>query len=87
MEIEVPERAQYIRTIFCELNRIASHMLFYGVYGMDAGAVTPILYGFRERERIQSLFESVTGARMMHIYFRVGGVNEELPDDFDQRLS
>ncbi|MCD5399231.1 MAG: NADH-quinone oxidoreductase subunit D [Dehalococcoidia bacterium] len=87
MEIEVPERAQYIRTIFCELNRIASHMLFYGVYGMDAGAVTPILYGFRERERIQSLFESVTGARMMHNYFRVGGVNEELPDDFDQRLS
>ena len=87
MEIEVPERAQYIRTIFCELNRIASHMLFYGVYGMDAGAVTPILYGFRERERIQSLFESVTGARMMHNYFRVGGVNEELPDDFEQRLS
>lgn len=87
MEIEVPERAQYIRTILCELNRIASHMLFYGVYGMDAGAVTPILYGFRERERIQSLFESVTGARMMHNYFRVGGVNEELPDDFEQRLS
>ena len=49
--------------------------------------MTPILYGFRERERIQSLFESVTGARMMHNYFRVGGVNEELPDDFDQRLS
>ena len=81
MEIEVPERAQYIRTIFCELNRIASHMLFYGVYGMDAGAVTPILYGFRERERIQSLFESVTGARMMHNYMRIGGVKEDVPDD------
>lgn len=87
MEIEVPERAEYIRVILCELNRIASHMLFYGVFAMDAGALTPILYGFRERERIQSLFESVTGARMMHNYFRVGGVNEELPDDFPQRLS
>lgn len=86
MEVEVPERAQYIRTILCELNRIASHMLFYGVYAMDAGAMTPILYGFRERERIQSLFEAVTGARMMHNYFRVGGVNEELPDEFENRL-
>ena len=65
MGVEVPERAQYIRVILCELNRIASHMLFYGVYGLDVGAMTPILYGFRERERIQSLFESVTGARMM----------------------
>jgi NADH-quinone oxidoreductase subunit D len=87
MAIDVPERALYIRTILCELNRVASHMLFYGVFGMDSGALTPILYGFRERERIQSLFESVTGARMMHNYFRVGGVNEDLPDDFEQRLA
>ena len=86
MDIEVPDRAQYIRTILCELNRISSHMLFYGVYGLDAGAMTPILYGFRERERIQSLFESVTGARMMHNYIRVGGVNEELPEDFGERM-
>ena len=61
-------------------------MLFYGVYGLDAGAMTPILYGFRERERIQSLFESVTGARMMHNYIRVGGVNEDLPGDFGERM-
>ncbi len=86
MDIEVPDRAQYIRTILCELNRISSHMLFYGVYGLDAGAMTPILYGFRERERIQSLFESVTGARMMHNYIRVGGVNEDLPADFEERM-
>ena len=66
LELEIPDRAWYIRTILCELNRIASHMLFYGVYGLDAGAMTPVLYGFRERERIQSLFEQVTGARMMH---------------------
>ena len=69
-----------------ELNRIASHMLFYGVYGLDAGAMTPILYGFRERERVQNLFESVTGARMMHNYFRIGGVKEDLPDDFQEKM-
>jgi NADH-quinone oxidoreductase subunit D len=62
-------------------------MLFYGVYGLDAGAMTPILYGFRERERIQELFEAVTGARMMHNFIRVGGVHEDLPDDFATRLS
>ena len=87
MELEIPDRANYIRIILCELNRIASHMLFYGVFGLDAGAMTPILYGFRERERIQSLFESVTGARMMHNYIRVGGVKEELPADIVTRLA
>jgi len=87
MTLEVPDRAEYIRVILCELNRIASHMLFYGVFGMDAGAITPILYGFRERERIQSLFESVTGARMMHNYIRVGGVKADLPDDFGARMA
>ena len=87
MELEIPERAEYIRVILCELNRIASHMLFYGVYGLDAGAMTPILYGFRERERIQSLFESVTGARMMHNYIRIGGVKGDLPEDFPRRMA
>ena len=86
MGLDIPDRAQYIRVILCELNRVASHMLFYGVYGLDAGAMTPILYGFRERERIQSLFEAVTGARMMHNYIRVGGVHEDLPEDFDKRM-
>ena len=86
MEIEVPERAEYIRVILSELNRIASHMLFYGVYGLDVGAMTPVLYGFRERERIQELFESVTGARMMHNYFRIGGVKDDLPSDFSTRM-
>lgn len=87
MGLEVPERAWYIRTILCELNRIANHMLFYGVYGLDTGAMTPVLYGFRERERIQELFESVTGARMMHNYIRVGGVHEDLPSDFARRMT
>ena len=82
----VPERAEYIRVILCELNRIASHMLFYGVYGLDAGATTPMLYGFRERERVQELFESVTGARMMHNYIRIGGVKEDVPEDFEKNV-
>lgn len=86
MSLEVPDRANYIRVIMCELNRIASHMLFYGVYGLDVGAMTPVLYGFRERERIQALFESVTGARMMHNYIRIGGIKEDLPDDFEKRM-
>ena len=62
-------------------------MLFYGVYALDAGAMTPILYGFRERERVQALFEAVTGARMMHNFIRVGGVKEDLPKDFESRMS
>ena len=87
MGLEVPERALYIRMILCELNRIASHLLFYGAFGGDCGAITPFLYGFKEREHIQSVFESVSGARMMHGYFRVGGVFIDLPDDFGDRMA
>ncbi len=88
MGLEVPERAQYIRVILCELNRIASHMMFYGAFGTDIGVfATPFMYGFREREQIQSVFESVSGARMMHSYFRVGGVGQDLPEDFEERMA
>ncbi|MEX2598081.1 MAG: NADH-quinone oxidoreductase subunit D [Dehalococcoidia bacterium] len=86
MDIEAPERAQYIRVAMCELNRLASHFLFLGTYTIDLGAMTPIMYGFREREGIQNLFESVTGARMMHNYIRVGGVKEDVPEDFVPRV-
>ena len=86
MSAQIPDRAEYIRVILCELNRIASHMLFYGTFGLDAGAMTPVMYGFRERERIQSLFESVSGARMMHNFIRIGGVKSDVPDDFEQRM-
>ena len=83
MGLEAPERAQYIRVIMSELNRISSHMLFYGAYGTEVGVfATPFMYGFRERETIQQLFESVSGARMMHSYFRVGGVAQDVPDGF-----
>ncbi len=82
MGVDVPERADYIRLILSELNRIASHLLFYGTYGLDTGAMNPVMIGFRDRERIQQIFEGVTGARMMHNYFRIGGVKEDLPDGF-----
>ena len=86
MGLAVPERAEYIRVILCELNRIASHLLFVGTFGLDAGAMTPIMFSFRGRERIQALFEAVSGARMMHNYIRVGGVKEDLPDNFEEHI-
>ena len=86
MGLEVSERAEYIRVILCELNRIASHMLFIATMGLDAGAMTPSMFCFRGRERIQALFEHVSGARMMHNYFRVGGLKEDVPDDFLPRI-
>jgi NADH-quinone oxidoreductase subunit D len=82
MEVEAPERAQYIRVILAELNRVASHLLFIGTYAIDLGGMTPVMYCFRERERIENLFEHVTGARMMHNYMRIGGVKSDVPDDF-----
>ena len=86
MGLEVPERAEYIRVILCELNRIASHLLFVATMGLDAGAMTPSMFCFRGRERIQGLFESVSGARMMHNYFRIGGLKEDVPSDFVPRV-
>ena len=87
MGLEVPERAEYVRVILCELNRIASHLLYVGTIGLDAGAMTPTMFAFRGRERIQSLFEAVPGARMMHNYFRIGGIKEELPGNFNQMIT
>jgi NADH-quinone oxidoreductase subunit D len=86
MGLEVPERAQYIRVMLAELNRVASHILFLGTYAIDLGAMTPVMYAFRERERIQNLFEAVTGARMMHNFIRIGGVKQDVPDDFVPRV-
>ena len=86
MNLVVPERAEYVRVILCELNRIASHLLFVATMGLDAGAMTPSMICFRGRERVQSLFEAVSGARMMHNYFRIGGLKEDLPDNFEQMV-
>ena len=87
MGLAVPERAEYVRVILCELNRIASHLLFVATMGLDAGAMTPSMFCFRGRERVQTLFEAVSGARMMHNYFRIGGIKEDLPDNFEQLIA
>ncbi|HEY7400905.1 MAG TPA: NADH-quinone oxidoreductase subunit D [Actinomycetota bacterium] len=83
--IEVPDRAQWIRTMFAEWNRILSHLMFTGSYPLELGAMTPIFYAFREREEIQDMMESATGARMHHSYCRVGGLKDDLPHGFLKR--
>jgi len=87
---EVPERAEYIRVLVSELNRIASHLIYLGVLSLDIGALTPFLYCFREREMILDLFEMLCGQRMTFNYIRIGGVafdlegavNESAPESF-----
>lgn len=80
--IEVPERAEYIRIIMMELQRVASHLVFFGTLALDLGATTPFLYTFREREDIIDLFEMTCGARLTYNYFRPGGVSRDLPGGF-----
>jgi NADH-quinone oxidoreductase subunit D len=81
--LEVPERAEYIRILMAELTRIASHQLWWGVFGMDMGAFTPFLYGFRDRERINDIFEKTCGARLTMNYLRVGGVVQDVEANFE----
>jgi len=85
MKLEVPKRAEYLRVIFGELQRIASHLVFWGCMGGDTGAVSPFLYGLRERERILDLFEMTCGARLTVNYFRIGGVSKDLPAGFHEK--
>jgi NADH-quinone oxidoreductase subunit D len=84
--IEVPERAQWIRMLMCEVNRLSSHMLFMATNGMDLGAVSMMLYGWREREELLRFLELVTGLRMNHNYIRPGGVAADLPDGWRDAL-
>ncbi|NIM20638.1 MAG: NADH-quinone oxidoreductase subunit D [Candidatus Latescibacteria bacterium] len=82
---QVPERAEYLRVIAAELNRISSHLIMLGVMAMDIGAVTPFPYFLRERETINDLLEELCGARLTYNYIRIGGVSSDLPDGFRDR--
>jgi NADH-quinone oxidoreductase subunit D len=79
--IQVPERAEHIRVIVAELNRIASHLLGFGSYGMDLGAITPFIYAFRDREKILKIFEKLCGQRLNYSYVRIGGVSFDVTDE------
>lgn len=82
MGITVPERAEYLRIIMTELNRIASHLIFMGSLAIDLGASTGMMFGFRSRERILDLFDMACGARQTYTYIRFGGVSADIPTEF-----
>lgn len=85
--VEVPERAQYIRFILNELQRIASHLLWFGAFSLDLGATTAFLYAWREREKLLDIFEAVTGARMLYNFIRIGGVRNDVFPGFTEAVS
>jgi NADH-quinone oxidoreductase subunit D len=86
LQIEIPERAQVIRVLMCELQRIASHLVWLGTHALDIGAMTVFFYCFREREKILNLIEAASGGRLTPSYFRIGGLMMDLPAGFERRV-
>lgn len=82
---DIPKRVEYIRVLVCELNRIASHLIAIGTYGIDIGAFTPFLWCFRDREHIMNMLEWASGSRMLYNYIWVGGLFYDLPVGFEER--
>lgn len=80
--IEVPERAEYIRAITVELNRVASHLFWFGAFVMDLGGFSPLMYALQDREYILDMLEAVTGSRLTYCYYRFGGLYNDIDDDF-----
>lgn len=87
LKIEVPRRIEFMRVIVAELNRIASHIVAIGTYGLDIGAFTPFLHTFHDREHIMNLLEWLCGARMLYNYIWVGGVSHDFPPKFKERVA
>jgi NADH-quinone oxidoreductase subunit D len=85
LQLEIPERAKVIRVLMCELQRIASHLLWLGTHALDIGAMTVFFYCFREREKILNLIEAASGGRLTPSYFRIGGLMMDLPAGFERR--
>jgi NADH-quinone oxidoreductase subunit D len=86
LDVEIPPRAEALRVLMSELSRLMSHIPSIGFLLLELGAFTPILYAFRERERMQSIMEAVTGARMMFHYIRIGGVKADLPEGIPEQI-
>jgi len=86
LDVEVPRRAEYIRVLAGELNRIASHALYVGFFALDLGGITPILWAYLERDEIVEMLAALTGAKLLFNYFRIGGVNGDLSHDFMSRV-
>jgi NADH-quinone oxidoreductase subunit D len=86
LDVEVPRRAEYIRVLSAELNRVASHMLYIGWFALDLGGITPILWSFAERDEIMEMLAALTGQKLLFNYFRIGGVNGDLNHEFMSRL-
>jgi NADH-quinone oxidoreductase subunit D len=87
IDVEAPARAQVVRVIFAELNRISSHLLWLGTHALDLGAMTPVFYTFREREEVLKIFENYCGARLTTHAFRIGGLQYDLYDGFEEQTS
>ena len=86
LDVEIPPRAEALRVLTAELSRLMSHIPSIGFLLLELGAFTPILYAFRERERMQSIMEAITGARMMFHYIRIGGVKADLPEGIPEQI-
>lgn len=84
--MEVPERATWARTLLVELNRVLNHLMFLGSYPLELGAITPIFYAFREREELQAVMEEVSGGRMHYMFTRIGGLRDDLPEGWLDRV-
>ena len=84
---KIPKRVEYIRVLVCELNRIASHLIGIGTYGIDIGAFTPFMWCFRDREHIMNMLEWVSGSRMLYNYIWIGGLFYDLPVGFEERCA
>ncbi|MBW8172103.1 NADH-quinone oxidoreductase subunit D [Ornithinimicrobium sp. Arc0846-15] len=86
MDIEVPERATWARTLLSELNRVLNHLMFLGSYPLELGAITPIFYAFREREQLQAVMEEISGGRMHYMIAQIGGLRHDLPPGWLDRV-